>query len=99
MQVLAAVRAMVKSDGVVVVMDEAVADAFGPAGDELERLMYAYSLFICLPDSLSIPGSAGTGTVMRQSVLERYAAGAGYSAVERLPIEGFSAFRFYRLHL
>ena len=98
-QVLAAVRAMVKSDGVVVVMDEAVADAFGPAGDELERLMYAYSLFICLPDSLSIPGSAGTGTVMRQSVLERYAAGAGYSAVERLPIEGFSAFRFYRLHL
>lgn len=98
-QVLAAVRARVKSDGVVVVMDEAVADAFGPAGDELERLMYAYSLFICLPDSLSIPGSAGTGTVMRQSVLERYAAGAGYSAVERLPIEGFSAFRFYRLHL
>lgn len=98
-QVLAAVRAMVKPDGVVVVMDEAVADAFGPDGDELERLMYAYSLFICLPDSLSIPGSAGTGTVMRQSVLERYAARAGYSAVERLPIEGFSAFRFYRLHL
>lgn len=98
-QVLAAVRAMVKPDGVVVVMDEAVADAFGPDGGELERLMYAYSLFICLPDSLSTPGSSGTGTVMRQPVLERYAAGAGYSAVERLPIEGFSAFRFYRLHL
>lgn len=98
-QVLAAVRAMVKPDGVVVVMDEAVADVFGPDGDELERLMYAYSLFICLPDSLSTPGSAGTGTVMRQSVLEGYAAGVGYSAVERLPIEDFSAFRFYRLHL
>ncbi|AIY00943.1 hypothetical protein ART_1344 [Arthrobacter sp. PAMC 25486] len=98
-QVLTAVRDMVKPDGVVVVMDEAVADAFGPDGDGLERLMYAYSLFICLPDSLSTPESAGTGTVMRQSVLEGYAAGAGYSAVERLPIEGFSAFRFYRLHL
>ncbi len=98
-QVLASVRAMVKPDGVVVVMDEAVADAFGPDGDELERLMYAYSLFICLPDSLSTPGSAGTGTVMRQPVLERYAAEAGFPSVERLPIEGFSDFRFYRLHL
>ncbi len=98
-QVLAGVRAMVKSDGVVVVMDEGVADAFGPDGDDLERLMYVYSLFICLPDSLSAPGSAGTGTVMRQPLLERYAVEAGYSAVERMPIEGFSVFRFYRLHL
>ena len=98
-QVLAGVRAMVKPDGVVVVMDEGVADAFAPDGDELERLMYVYSLFICLPDSLTAPGSAGTGTVMRQPVLERHAAAAGYSAVERLPIQGFSVFRFYRLHL
>ncbi|MBP2413981.1 precorrin-6B methylase 2 [Arthrobacter stackebrandtii] len=98
-QVLASVRAMVKPDGVVVVMDEAVADAFAPDADELERLMYAYSLFICLPDSLSTPGSAGTGTVMRAPVLEGYAAAAGFSSVERLPIKGFAVFRFYRLHL
>lgn len=107
-QVLAAVRAMVKPDGVVVVMDEAVADTFSPAGatpggatdggEVLERLMYVYSLFVCLPDSLSTPGSAGTGTLMRPPVLERYAAEAGFSLVERLPIEDFSVFRFYRLH-
>ncbi len=97
-QVLAAVRHMVKPDGVVVVMDEAVADTFAPEGDVLERLMYAYSLFICLPDSLATPGSAGTGTVMRQPLVEQYAQLAGFSRVERLPIADFSVFRFYRLY-
>ncbi|ALV45787.1 hypothetical protein MB46_10145 [Arthrobacter alpinus] len=97
--VLQSIRRMVKPDGVVVVMDEAVADAFDPPGDELERLMYAYSLLICLPDSLSTPGSVGTGTVMRPSTLERYALDAGFSRVAKLPIEDFSVFRFYRLYL
>lgn len=96
-RVLESIRRMVKPDGVVVVMDEAVADAFDPPGDDLERLMYGYSLFICLPDSLSTPSSAGTGTLMRQATLEQYAMEAGFSAVERLPIADFSVFRFYRL--
>ena len=96
-RVLASMHIMVKPDGVVVVMDEAVADAFDPPGDEVERLMYAYSLLICLPDSLATSGSVGTGTLMRQSTLERYALDAGFSRVERLPIEEFSVFRFYRL--
>ena len=34
-------------------MDEAVADAFAPDGDELERIMYGFSLFVCLPDGMS----------------------------------------------
>ncbi|SED98147.1 Methyltransferase domain-containing protein [Arthrobacter alpinus] len=97
--VLQSIRRMVKPDGVVVVMDEAVADSFDPPGDELERLMYAYSLLICLPDSLSTPGSVGTGTVMRPSTLERYAMEAGFSRVAKLPIEDFSFFRFYRLFI
>ncbi|MHA7303865.1 class I SAM-dependent methyltransferase [Arthrobacter sp. TMN-49] len=98
-RVLSAIRSIVKPDGVVVVMDEAVADTFVPEGDELERLMYGYSLLICLPDSLSTPGSVGTGTLMRQVTLEHYAAQAGFSRVERLPVEDFSVFRFYRLHV
>ncbi|MFC0314931.1 class I SAM-dependent methyltransferase [Gordonia phosphorivorans] len=103
-QVLSAARTMVKPDGAVVVMDEAVAATFDPeAGspDEklLERLMYAYSLFLCLPDSMATPGSAATGTVMRPAVLERYAIQAGFAAVEQLPIGDFSVFRFYRLTL
>lgn len=97
-EVLTAIRGTTRPDGAVVVMDEGVADTFAPNGDELERLMYAYSLFICLPDSLSTPGSVGTGTVMRPATLGRYARAAGFSRVETLPIEGFSVFRFYRLH-
>lgn len=95
--VLAALRRAVRDDGVVVIMDEAVADAFTPDGDEIERVMYGYSLFICLPDGMSTPGSAGTGTVMRRATLERYARQAGFDEVEVLPIDGFAAFRFYRL--
>ena len=51
--VLAAIRSAVKSDGPVVVMDEAVADEFTAPGDDLERLMYGFSLLVCLPDGLS----------------------------------------------
>lgn len=103
-QVLAAVRRMVKPDGVVVVMDEAAADAFSPnsgtpEADMLERLLYVYSLLVCLPDSMSTPGSAATGTLLRPPLLERYAQGAGYAGVEQMPIEDFSVFRFYQLLL
>lgn len=52
---------------------------------------------ICLVDSMSIPGSVATGTVMRPAVLERYAREAGFAGIEILSIDGFAAFRFYRL--
>lgn len=95
--VLAAIRRAVRDDGEVVIMDEAVAERFAPDGDDVERLMYGYSILGCLPDSLSSPGSVGTGTVMRQSTLERYAREAGFTGIEELPIEGFAFFRFTRL--
>lgn len=97
--VLRAIRDSLRDDGIVVVMDEAVAETFAPDGDEIERIMYAYSLLICLPDSMSTPGSVATGTVMRPAVLERYARGAGFAGIEILPIDDFAAFRFYRLLL
>jgi SAM-dependent methyltransferase len=95
--VLRALHAAVRPDGIVIVMDEAVADEFAPNGDEIERIMYGYSLFICLPDSLSTPGSAATGTVMRHATLGAYARRAGFRDAVVLPIEGFAAFRFYAL--
>ncbi|GAA2030903.1 class I SAM-dependent methyltransferase [Agromyces tropicus] len=97
-EVLAALRRAVRDDGAVVIMDEAVAERFAPDGDEVERIMYGYSLFVCLPDSLSTPGSVATGTVMRPAVLDGYARGAGFSSTEVLPIEDFAFFRFTRLH-
>ncbi|WP_243075360.1 bifunctional 2-polyprenyl-6-hydroxyphenol methylase/3-demethylubiquinol 3-O-methyltransferase UbiG [Microbacterium sp. SS28] len=95
--VLTSVRRALRPDGIVVVMDEAVAETFAPPGDDVERAMYGYSILMCLPDSMSTPGSIATGTVMRPATLERYAREAGFSAVSVLPIEGFAAFRFYLL--
>jgi precorrin-6B methylase 2 len=95
--VLAATRRALVPGGALIVMDEAVAEEFAPNGDELERVMYGFSLFVCLPDGLSSPPSVGTGTVMRPSTLRSYAEGAGFTGFEVLPIEGFSFFRFYRL--
>jgi 2-polyprenyl-3-methyl-5-hydroxy-6-metoxy-1,4-benzoquinol methylase len=94
--VLRAMHRMTKPDGRVVVMDEAVADAFGAKADDVERLMYGFSMFVCLPDGMSHQPSAGTGTVMRPSTLERYAREAGFDGIEVLPIEN-DLWRFYEL--
>lgn len=96
-EVLGAVRRALVPGAAMVVMDEAVADEFAPNGDELERLMYGFSLFICLPDGLSSPPSVGTGTVMRPSTLRGYAGSAGFTGFEVLPIADFGFWRFYRL--
>lgn len=96
-EVLASVRRALAPDGCLVVMDEAVAESFAPDGDDLERLMYGFSLLICLPDGMSRQPSAGTGTVMRPSVLRGYGDEAGFGRMEILPIEDFGFWRFYRL--
>lgn len=96
-EVLAAVRRALRPGGSLIVVDEAVAAEFAPDGDDVERLMYGFSLFVCLPDGMSSPPSAGTGTVMRPETLRRYALEAGFGAVDVLPIEDFGFWRFYRL--
>ena len=96
-EVLSAVRRTLAPGGSLIVMDEAVADTFAPDGNELERIMYGFSLFVCLPDGLSSPPSVGTGTVMRPSTLQGYGEAAGFGAFEVLPIEDFGFWRFYRL--
>jgi ubiquinone/menaquinone biosynthesis C-methylase UbiE len=95
--VLRAVRRALAPGGTVVVMDEAVAEQFAAPGDELERLMYGFSLLVCLPDGMSHPTSAGTGTVMRPETLRAYAREAGFADVDVLPVEGFGFWRFYEL--
>jgi hypothetical protein len=80
----------------VLVADEKVAAEFTAPGDEIERLMYGYSLLCCLPDGRSTRPSVATGTVMRPATLERYAREAGFAGVDVLPVE-HDFFRFYRL--
>lgn len=94
--VLGAMRRLVRPGGTVLVMDERVAETFTAPGDEIERLMYGYSLTCCLPDSMSTRPSVATGTVMRPATLEGYARAAGFAGIEVLPVD-HDFFRFYRL--
>lgn len=96
--VLSAIRESLAPGGRLVVMDEAVSYEFDGPANELDRFMYAASLFVCLPDGMSSDTpSAGTGTVLRPSTLTRYADRAGFGEPRVLPIEDFSFFRFYEL--
>jgi ubiquinone/menaquinone biosynthesis C-methylase UbiE len=95
--VLRTLHRLVRPDGAVVIVDEAVSEEFTAPADEVDRLMYGYSLFVCLPDAMSTAGSAATGTVMRLPTLRRYAREAGFRDVEVLPISGFGLLWFYRL--
>ncbi|MGI8795874.1 MAG: SAM-dependent methyltransferase [Acidimicrobiia bacterium] len=94
--VLAAVRKLVRDDGAVVVADERCAEEFTAPGDELERFFYAASVVHCLPVGMAEQPSAGTGTVIRPSILDRYAKDAGFTGADVLPIEN-DFWRFYRL--
>jgi methyltransferase family protein len=97
-EVLSAIRAMLRSGGTLIVADERVADTFTVPGDDLERLFYGYSVLCCLPSGMADQPSAATGTVMRRSIFERYANKAGFSEVETLPIE-HDFLRFYRFDI
>ena len=94
--VLATMRRIAAPDGVVLVVDERVAETFTAPGDEVEQLMYGWSITCCLPDGLAHAGSVGTGTVMRPDTLRRYARDAGFADIEVLPVDDMF-FRFYRL--
>lgn len=95
-ELLANARAMIADGGAVLVADERVADTFGAVGDEIERMMYGWSVLCCLPAGMTEPDSAATGTVMRESTLRDYASQAGYATVEVLPVDN-DFFRVYRL--
>ena len=82
--------------GSVLIADEKVADRFHAPGDEIERLMYGWSIVHCLPVALSESPSAAIGTVIRSETVRELARAAGFARVEVLPVNaGF--FRIYRL--
>ena len=93
---LAAARAALVPGGTVLVVDERVADTFTAPGDEVERMMYGWSVTHCLPTQLAEQPSAALGTVMRASTVRNLAADAGYASVEVLDVDN-DFFRLYRL--
>jgi SAM-dependent methyltransferase len=97
-EALASARRALATDGAVMVADERVAERFTAPGDDVERIMYGFSIVHCLPVGRADgEHSAATGTAMRPDVLRAYARDAGFSEVEILPIEN-DFWRFYRLN-
>ncbi len=93
---LQTMRRLVKENGAVLIVDERVGDTFTATGNDVEWMMYGWSILHCLPVGMTDENAAGTGTVMRSDILRKYASEAGFQDVEILPIEHFF-FRFYRL--
>jgi 2-polyprenyl-3-methyl-5-hydroxy-6-metoxy-1,4-benzoquinol methylase len=95
-ETLAAIRAALAPGGAALVVDERVADAFAAPGDEVERMMYGWSVTHCLPTQMVEPGSAALGTVLRADTLRDLATSAGFGHVAVLPVDN-DLFRLYRL--
>jgi 2-polyprenyl-3-methyl-5-hydroxy-6-metoxy-1,4-benzoquinol methylase len=95
-EVLGALREMLRDDGSVLLADERVADSFTAPGDELERMMYGWSISHCLPAAMVDQPADPTGTVLREPTVRELAGRAGFESVEVLPVEN-DFFRFYRL--
>ena len=93
---LRAARAALAPGGTLLVVDERVADTFTAPGDEVERMMYGWSVTHCLPTQLAEQPSAALGTVMRSDTVRELADQAGYARVDVLPVEN-DFFRLYRL--
>jgi len=84
---LRAMRRLVAPGGGVMVVDEHVGETFTAPADELERLMYGWSILHCLPVGMAEQPSAATGTVLRPGTLRAYAREAGFADVEVLPLD------------
>jgi SAM-dependent methyltransferase len=95
-EALASIRAMLIPGGCLIVGDERASETFTAPGDELERLLYGFSILHCLPASRTETASAATGTVLRPATLRAYAIEAGFRDVRILPVE-HDMWRFYRL--
>jgi ubiquinone/menaquinone biosynthesis C-methylase UbiE len=99
-EALKTMRRLAGNKGAVLVVDERVGDRFTAEGNDVEWMMYGWSILHCLPVGMTNGNghshAAGTGTVMRTKTLQKYAEDAGFRTVEVLPIENFF-FRFYRL--
>ena len=93
---LRAMKQLAGPTGTVLVVDERVGEAFSTSQNDVDWMMYGWSILHCLPVGMAHKPSAETGTVMRPDTLRTYARDSGFKGVEILPIENYF-FRFYRL--
>jgi 2-polyprenyl-3-methyl-5-hydroxy-6-metoxy-1,4-benzoquinol methylase len=93
---LRAMKQLAGSTGAVLVVDERVGESFSTTKNDVDWMMYGWSILHCLPVGMADKPSVETGTVMRPDTLRAYAREAGFNDVEILPIDNYF-FRFYRL--
>jgi 2-polyprenyl-3-methyl-5-hydroxy-6-metoxy-1,4-benzoquinol methylase len=95
-EALGAARAALADGGTLLVVDERVADQFVAPGDEVERMIFGWSVTHCLPTQMVEQPSAALGTAMRADTVRELAAHARFASVEVLPVHN-DFFRLYRL--
>ena len=96
-EVLAALKRMLRPGGMALIADEKTGDEFSAPAGEIERILYGFSIFTCLPAAMTERPTAATGTLMRPSTLKRYAAEAGFGGFEQLDEPALDMLRFYLL--
>jgi hypothetical protein len=79
---LRAIRQALQPGDTVLVADEKVAERFHAPGDEIERLMYGWSIVHCLPVAMSESPSDAIGTVIRSDTVRALARAAGGDAFD-----------------
>jgi ubiquinone/menaquinone biosynthesis C-methylase UbiE len=95
-EVLSAARAALTADGALLVAEEAVSPSFTAPGDELERMMYGWSITHCLPAAMAEQPSSAIGTAIRETTVRELAGQAGFGEVKVLDVDG-GFFRLYAL--
>jgi 2-polyprenyl-3-methyl-5-hydroxy-6-metoxy-1,4-benzoquinol methylase len=93
---LRAARAALAAGGTLLVVDERVADSFTAPGDEVERMMFGWSVTHCLPTQMVEQPSAALGTALRADTVCELANDAGFTRFDVLPVHN-DFFRLYRL--
>ena len=92
--ILTTMKRLAGESGALLVADERTEDGFAVPATEMERLFYAFSTLHCLAVSLQ-GGGVGTGTVIREADVRRYASEAGLD-VEVLDVE-HPQFKLFRM--
>ena len=95
--VLAAVRRLLRPGGAALIADEKTEDAFTADAGEAERLYFGFSLFACLPAVMTDRPTAAIGTAIRADTMHRLGLEAGFGSVERLEEPALDMLRFYLL--
>jgi ubiquinone/menaquinone biosynthesis C-methylase UbiE len=89
-------RGVLAEGGAVLVADEKVGAEFTAPADELDRLNYAFSALHCLPATMAESVAYANGAVLRPATVARWAADAGFTSTDELPVE-HDFWRFYRI--